>query len=165
MGAWQEQINRRIDWSVHVALSELISASMITVCNGASSARLSPSLAVEPFENVCSVSAMPAGLTKHDCVVNTVCKSQSANKVGCRNSIRGKSVPRIGALWCASCPLRPKSGMIPKVIRHTEQRGRGRLQNGQAVAFICKEGSVAPSYSKYKRSHSPCSPRWRPAAR
>jgi hypothetical protein len=112
---------------------------------------------------VCSVSAMPAGLTKHDCVVNTVCKTQSANKVRCGNSIRGKAyVPRIGALWCASCPLRPESGMIPKVIRHTEQRGRGRLQNGQAVAF--KEGSVAPSYSKYKWSHSPCSPRWQPAA-
>ena len=28
--------------------------------------------------------------------------------------------------------------MIPNVIRQTEQRGRGRLQNGQAVAFISR---------------------------
>jgi hypothetical protein len=26
--------------------------------------------------------------------------------------------------------------MMPNVIRHTEQRGKGRLQDGQAVAFI-----------------------------
>jgi hypothetical protein len=25
--------------------------------------------------------------------------------------------------------------MMPNVIRHTEQRGKGRLQDGQALAF------------------------------
>lgn len=62
---------------------------MVTVCNCASPARLSPSLAVEPLEDVCSVSAMPASLTKHDCIVNTVshrrimmCKLSIARRVG-----------------------------------------------------------------------------------
>jgi hypothetical protein len=42
----------------------------------------------------------------------------------------------MGVLWCANCPFRAESGMMPNVIRHTEQRGKGRLQDGQAVAFI-----------------------------
>ena len=41
----------------------------------------------------------------------------------------------MGALWCDNCPFRAESGMMPNVIRHTEQRGKGRLQDGQAVAF------------------------------
>src|SRR6267142_1442208 len=129
--------------------SEIISASMVTICNGAGSARLRASLAVEPLENVRSMAPMPACLTKHDRVVNTICKTCSTNKL--RHGVRfEQSVPRIGALWCASCPLRAESGMIPNVIRQTEQRGRGRLQNGQAVAFISRSVSGSVVFEKRK---------------
>jgi hypothetical protein len=53
-----------------------------------------------------------------------------------RRDLLGSHIPRISAFWCASCPLRAESGKMPSVIRHTEHRGKGRLQNGQAVASI-----------------------------
>jgi len=40
--------------------------------------------------------------------------------------------------------------MIPNVIRQTEQRGRGRLQNGQAVAFISRSVSGSVVFEKRK---------------
>jgi hypothetical protein len=48
---------------------------MVTIRNGASSARLCTGLAVEPLEDVRSVSTMSAGLTKHDGIVNTICEN------------------------------------------------------------------------------------------
>lgn len=57
-------------------------------------------------------------------------------------------LPRMGALWCASCPFRVESGIMPNVIRHTEQRGKGRLQNGQAVASISEMLSGADVFEE-----------------
>ena len=64
----------------------------------------------------------------------------------------------MGVLWCASCPFRVGSGMMPNVIRHTEQRGKGRLQNGQAVAsiFVMLSGAGVFKEGKLHSLRSPC---------
>ena len=111
---------------------------MITIRNGAGSSRLCTSFAIEPLENMRCMPAMPTGLAKHDCIINTIWNI-SSNKMRCGNELAYAEVlPRMGALWCANCPFRAESGMIPNVIRHTEQRGKGRLHDGQAVAFILR---------------------------
>lgn len=58
----------------------------------------------------------------------------------------------MGALWCANCPFRAESGIMPNVIRHTEQRGKGRLQDGQAVAFmfICSVSEADALFKEWK---------------
>jgi hypothetical protein len=78
--------------------SEVISASMVTICNGACTARLRTSLTVEPLEDVRSMSTMPAGLTKHDCVINAV-YIMHGTPISREAGIQfEQSLPRIGAL-------------------------------------------------------------------
>jgi hypothetical protein len=62
----------------------------------------------------------------------------------------------MGVLWWASWPFRVESGIMPNVIRHTEQRGKGRLQNGQAVASIF--GMISGADVLKESSHSLRSP-------
>ncbi len=86
------------------------------------------------------MSAMPTGLTKHDRIVNTIWSTSFTNKLRRDNRlVWAVGLPRMDALWCASCPSRAESDMMPNVIRHTEQRGKGRLQDGQPVACVFKK--------------------------
>ncbi len=73
-----------------------------------------------------------------------------------KQNLLGSHIPRVSAFWWASCPLRAESGKMPSVIRHTEQRGKGRLQNGQAVASMRRNVKTSDTQQMETGTDVPC---------